>query len=76
MRKTGMTAKFWASAEFQARQLAFNFGYVARAVIEAITPAVTKGRDWLRSMFPHAAPTIEPAEQMHLPLFSPKPATT
>lgn len=65
-----MTAKIWASAEFQARQLAFDFGHVARAVIAAVTPAVAKGRDWLRAMFPHPRPTnTTNAEQLPLALF-------
>ena len=49
-----MSPKFWRSAEFQARQLAFDFGHIARAVVTAIRPTVLEARKWAARLFPRA----------------------
>lgn len=46
MKRTGMTAKFWASAEFQARQFCLEFGRVARTVVSVISKMHKELRKW------------------------------
>lgn len=46
MKRTGMTAKFWASAEFQARQFCLEFGRVARTVVSVISKMRKELRKW------------------------------
>ena len=66
MRKSTFPAKLWRSVEFQARQLAFDFGYVARDVVEAIRPAVIAARKWFWDTF---KPQRTCVKQQQLPLF-------
>lgn len=51
-----MTGRLWRSAEFQARQLAFDFGYIARGVVAAIRDTVLQARKWAAERFPHPRP--------------------
>lgn len=50
MRKSLMTEKLWESAEFQARQLAFDFGRVARVVIPIIKNMKAKMNEWIKHL--------------------------
>jgi len=60
MRKLQMTIRLWESPEFQARQLAFEFGYVARAVVPIIKRLHRKLGTWFRkwAAFTRPVPVI------------------
>lgn len=76
MRRSGMTAKLWESAEFQLRQLAFDFGRVARAVVPIIAKLRRQLRAWehLRPRSPSPASTwCQPALTLLLPTHSATP---
>ncbi len=47
MKKPSITIRMLESDEFQARQLAFDFGYVARAVLPVIRVMHQKLTRWL-----------------------------
>ncbi|MHB1372175.1 MAG: hypothetical protein ACYCW7_18525, partial [Pseudomonadaceae bacterium] len=50
--------RMWESPEFQARQLAFDFGYVARAVESVIRAMHRKLVTWMRKWAAPAAPAV------------------
>lgn len=56
MRKLQMTIRLWEDPEFQARQLAFEFGYVARAVVPIIKRLHRKLGAWFRKWAAFARP--------------------